>query len=212
MQKSRTNIHKEIEKKSHLKNAHERLIRFLDSDSGSAKVTKVVLATIAISGMVMVAVAAPNIFKAVRSFERGQKFSEKQIRSGIKSLKRSGVIEVVKRNNNTFQVRITERGKQRLKEFAFNTLAIEPQKQWDKKWRVVIFDIPNDFNHERRAFRSKLKRLGFYQFQKSAWVYPYPCTDEVLFTAHMFDVDGYIEILTVEHLLHEHELKKFFDL
>src|SRR3989338_8740607 len=52
-------------------------------------------------------------------------------------------------------------------------------KQWDKKWRVVIFDIPREFNRERDVLRGKLKEFGFYMLQESVFIFPYPCENEL---------------------------------
>ena len=77
-----------------------------------------------------------------------------------------------------------------------------------------MFDIPSypkKYNYARDALRCKIKELGFYQIQKSAWVYPYECEDELLFIAGMFQVQKYVEILTVEKLLHEDFVRKKFE-
>lgn len=43
-------------------------------------------------------------------------------------------------------------------------------KKWDRKWRVVIFDIPEKHRKVRDAFRHRLKEWSFVAWQKSAWV------------------------------------------
>ncbi|ACB75147.1 PaaX family transcriptional regulator C-terminal domain-containing protein [Opitutus terrae] len=55
----------------------------------------------------------------------------------------------------------------------------DPEAQWDRswdgRWRVALFDIPE----QRRALRVKLRRrlaeLGFGYLQNSVWVSPDPC-------------------------------------
>lgn len=86
---------------------------------------------------------------------------------------------------------------------------------WDKKWRILIFDIPTKpkiYNQAREALRRKIKGLGFYQMQKSVWVYPYECEDEILFIAELFQVQKHIEIITAEKLLHAEAIKRKFGL
>ena len=75
-----------------------------------------------------------------------------------------------------------------------------------------MFDIPMRFTKGREALRYHLKDLGFYQFQKSAWVYPYPCEDEIIFIADFYKVGKYVEILTVDKALREEKIKKYFKL
>jgi len=58
-------------------------------------------------------------------------------------------------------------------------LQIKKPKHWDHKWWIVIFDIAHTNRIKREALRGLLKRLDFYQLQKSVWVCPYDCRDEV---------------------------------
>lgn len=46
------------------------------------------------------------------------------------------------------------------------------RRPWDKKWRVVIFDIEEKEKRTRNALRQKLVSLGFGELQKSVYVTP----------------------------------------
>lgn len=52
-------------------------------------------------------------------------------------------------------------------------------KPWDKKWRVVIFDIPERKRNQREGLRRKLKELGFGMLQESVWITPFPIANEL---------------------------------
>lgn len=41
--------------------------------------------------------------------------------------------------------------------------------EWDGKWRIVIFDIPESKRLIRDILRSRLKLWGFKPWQKSVW-------------------------------------------
>ena len=51
--------------------------------------------------------------------------------------------------------------------------------KWDKKWRLVIFDIPKELHAQRVRFSEKLKTMGFFTLQKSVFIYPYDCYAEI---------------------------------
>lgn len=51
-------------------------------------------------------------------------------------------------------------------------------QRWDKKWRLVVFDIPEKIRGRRDYLRKELNYLGFHQLQKSVWVSPYPLPPE----------------------------------
>lgn len=188
----------------------ERLREFLDSDKGSAKATKIILAVLAVVGVLAIAAIAPNIFQIFGRYKKSRRYSDKQLRNAFYTLKRRNFIEVIKEKDEKIIVRLTKKGKQYVREFSIDNLSILKPKKWDKKWRMVIFDIPNKFNMARLALRNKIKELGFYKLQKSVWIYPYPCEDEILFVANFFNVESFIEILTVESLLREDKIKKIF--
>jgi DNA-binding transcriptional regulator PaaX len=199
------------------KSTKENLLEFLDSDSGYATVTKVILATIGLAGIFFIAATAPNIFQIFGTSKKGGKYSNSQYKNAFYSLKRRGFVKVTKEKDDKIRVELTNSGKKKIREFFIENISIPKPGKWDKKWRVVIFDIPSKFhkikfNKAREALRSKLKELGFFQLQKSVWVYPYPCADEMLFIVNIFEVEHCIEILTVEKMLHDSKLKYFFGL
>lgn len=40
------------------------------------------------------------------------------------------------------------------------------KKDWDKRWRIVVFDVPEELRKGRDVLHSKLRALGFYELQK----------------------------------------------
>ena len=92
-------------------------------------------------------------------------------------------------------------------------MEIEKQKIWDKKWRIIIFDIPEKRGRiARDVLRSKLQKLGFYLIQKSVWVYPYPCEKEVQLLCEMFNINPYVNIITAERIYNDNSVKRYFGL
>jgi len=195
-----------------IKNFKQNIQNFLDSDSGYATATKVVFATIVLAGIITVIAIAPNVFQVFGRQKRSKRYSDKQLKNAFYNLKKQKLIEVIREKDDKIKIRLTNKGKERIKELSIGTLTISQPKKWDKKWHMVIFDIPNKFVKAREALRKKLKELGFYQLQKSVWVYPYPCQDEILFIAEIFKIQSFINILTVEECLHDYKLRKFFEI
>jgi DNA-binding transcriptional regulator PaaX len=195
-----------------IKNLKQNIETFLDSDSGYATATKIVLAIIALGGVLIIGAMAPNIFQVFGKFKQSRRYSNKQLRNAFYNLRRQNLVEIIQEKDNKIKIRLTNKGQVRIKEFSADILTISRPKKWDGKWRILIFDIPNKFTKAREALRRKLKDLRFYQLQKSVWIYPYPCEDEILFIAHVFQIEPFIEILTVENLLHEDKIRRFFNL
>ena len=49
----------------------------------------------------------------------------------------------------------------------------------DQKRRLVMFDFPARFERVRRPFRDKLTDFGLVSYQKSIFIYPYECQEEI---------------------------------
>lgn len=82
---------------------------------------------------------------------------------------------------------------------------------WDKKWRLVIFDIPTYQKNAREALRHKIKEMGFYPLQKSVFITPYPCEDEIDFISSVFEIDrNNVLILEVSKFEGEEKLRNYF--
>lgn len=107
---------------------------------------------------------------------------------------------------------LTHKGEQRFRKIFIDEVVIKKQKKWDGKWRLVMYDLPIRFKKARDAFRWKLKDLGFYQLQKSVWIYPHPSEGELLFVADFFGVRKYIQILEVTNILNDQKAKTYFRL
>jgi len=106
---------------------------------------------------------------------------------------------------------LSDKGKLKALTYHFNKIKMA-QKTWDKKWRVVFFDIPEKFRWGRDAIRRKLKELGFYELQKSVFVFPYECEDEIDFIIEFYGTRKYIRYGVFNYIDNDLELKRHFDL
>lgn len=207
--------HKNKKAKATLK---EKIEDFLHSDSIPATATKLLLMFLVLGSVAFGGAIIPGMLKALREFglpEEETGFSEKKIGNALRQLKRKKLVEIVRDEDGEVSVKLTNKGKERILKFSIDTVYIKKPKHWDGKWRILIFDIPTKpkiYNQAREALRGKIKELGFFQLQKSVWVYPYECEDEILFIAEAFEVEKNVEIITAEKLLHGEVLKRKFSL
>lgn len=142
----------------------------------------------AVAGIITVAVTlSPNLlYNIAKEIIKIKKKDWKNKSADFKKLSRylaglnKNKIIILKEINGQFAIRLTEQGKKIIKEMQYEDMKIEKPNKWDKKWRIIIFDIPEGQRRiARDALRNKLKKLGFYLIQKSVWVYPYPCEKEI---------------------------------
>lgn len=104
------------------------------------------------------------------------------------------------RRKGRYYLAITEEGKRKYIRASLNAIRIEPLQSWDGRWRIVLFDIPEKNRFGRDVLRSKLRDLGFFQLQKSAFVYPYPCADTLDILIHAFDITPFVTFFETDSL------------
>jgi len=156
---------------------------------------------------------APQMLKPLLKLHRNwNKIKRQRIYEAIGRLNKKRLVELDQRGNELY-LKITENGKKLIKNFDYDNIELSYDKKWDKKWRMVVFDIPEKKSKERRAFSVKLKDLGFYPLQESVFIYPYDCRDEIDFICNFLSIDNYVNYCTLETLdKKEGDLRKFFDL
>ena len=148
--------------------------------------------------------------KNKRYYYKNKKLNEAVLAKAMSGLNKNKII-IISEKNDKFVVKLTEKGRKIVKEMQFYNMKIEKSKKWDGRWRVVIFDIPeNKRRHMRDAMRKKLQRLGFYQMQKSVWVMPYECEKEIQLICEVFNVSPFVNIITSEKIYNDDNLRRYF--
>ena len=130
----------------------------------------------------------------------------------IKEFHQERLVEYAERDDGTINIVITEAGREKALSFKIDSLKIKKSPIWDKKWRLVSFDIPEYLSNVRATLREKLQELGFKQLHKSVFIFPYPCEDEINFLVEFFNLRSYIRYAEVTKLTNEAELKLNFEL
>jgi DNA-binding transcriptional regulator PaaX len=134
---------------------------------------------LAVGGAVAIAATSPYfIVNILRSFQKGNRYNRKDLHNTFYRLRQDGYLVITVKKHQMF-IELTEKGRKRAGRFQINDIKIKKPKRWDGKWRIVIFDVAQAHRMKREALRGLLKRFEFYQLQKSVWIYPYHCRDEI---------------------------------
>ncbi|TSD01174.1 MAG: phenylacetic acid degradation operon negative regulatory protein [Parcubacteria group bacterium Athens0714_25] len=176
-------------------------------------ISKCILATIGIAGIFTIAAIAPNSFQMLELFGLSKKkYKPKSVGRALNRMKKQKLIEIKKEKNDKITIQITERGKKRLLEYNIDELQIKIPEKWDGKWRIVSFDIPEKRKKAREAFREKLRDLGFYPFQKSLFIFPFACSDEIDFISEIFEIKKHIVYFETSNINNKYKIKRYFNL
>ena len=122
------------------------------------------------------------------------------------------LVEYRENTDGSISVVLSKEGERVAFTVSLDTLAIPTPSRWDKRWRLVMFDIPEKKRVGRNALRQKLVELGFKEWQHSIFVYPYPCEKEIDFVIEVFDLRPYVRYAEVIYLTNEASLKLDFQL
>lgn len=140
-----------------------------------------------------------------------KRFDQSTFNQTIDRFKKQKLVEIVEESGQTL-VKITDSGRVRALRYKLSEVQVKKPKVWDKKWRLVIFDIPEKFKRMREIFREHLKSMGFYMLQKSVWVYPYPCESEIEFLRQVYSVSVDVTYILAEKIENEEGLEAHFNL
>jgi hypothetical protein len=114
--------------------------------------------------------------------------------------------------DGTTKIVLSEKGKHKAIQCDFDTMEIKIPSRWDKKWRIVIFDVPEYKKLVRDSLRRKLQQLGFVEYQHSAFIFPFPCRDEIDFVVEFFEAREFVRYGEVINFTNDDELKLRFNL
>lgn len=147
-------------------------------------------------------------FVVIKKYSFARQHSKKEVYDALYNLKRMGKVRYSEKN----RLILLKKGRERIKMIYLDDVAVKKPPVWDRKWYVIMYDIPVRFSKAREGIRLKIKELGFYQLQKSVWVYPYSCEQEILFIADFFGVRKFVEVVVAESILHEKLILTHFNL
>src|SRR3989344_7129733 len=137
---------------------------------------------------------------------------ERFLKRSIKALYESKVIDYKENKNGTMTIILSDEGKKRVLAYDLTNMKIKKPNKWDKKWRIVSFDIPENKKIIRRSLNHHFRKIGFYNFQKSIYVYPYDCKSEIDYIIEVYNAREFVRFIVAEYVDNALHLKKIFNL
>ena len=135
----------------------------------------------------------------------------RQLSQSLWYAKRKGFLATQERQGS-LSVTLTYKGREHLLKLQRLGLAVPKPAEWDGKWRLVTFDIPEKRRYARDTFRLALKRMGFLKLEGSLWVYPDECRDELALVTEALLLKPHVRYFLVESFDGEEALRAHFGL
>ena len=154
-----------------------------------------------------------NYFRILDAVAKDWKDIErKRLFSVVREFYKKRLIDFKEHKDGTAEVILTKEGERRALRYQIDEIKIKKPEKWDSKWRLVIFDIPEKRKKAREALRDKLGDLGFKELQKSVFVIPYECEDEIDFIVEVFEIRPLVRFLRVDSFTNEEQFRLKFGL
>jgi DNA-binding transcriptional regulator PaaX len=145
-----------------------------------------------------------------KQYLRKKSFQRYKFLNDLKNLQNRKLINYQETAGGRVKITLTKNGREKLLVYKLDEMKLSKPAKWDKKWRLIMFDIPHSYKKARDAFRQKLRGLEFYPIQKSVFITPYPCEDEIDFIASLFNIRRYVLVMHVGDFEGEEKLKYHF--
>ena len=150
-------------------------------------------------------------FKIIDAIVKEWKGIDRQsLKRSIKSLYKEKLVSEKYNKDGTVTLNLTKQGKRFALTYNLENLKIKRQSKWDKKWRIVIFDIPEKKKKIRDALRMHLRQMNFYELQKSVFVNPFECESEIEYIVEFFKIRKHVRFIVADSIDNELHLKQIF--
>lgn len=177
----------------------------------SQRTKQVLLGLLKAGGIITIVVLAPGAAPILEPFVIGKKVDKRNFNRTLKRLENNSLVVVSSKDGKT-TIALEPAGRQKAIEYELDNLVIPTPNKWDKKWRIVAFDIPDKKRAARKVFKHKLDDLGFMQLQESLYVYPHPCEKEIRYLCSVYKLNDYIKFICAERIDGQDNLKNVYKL
>lgn len=177
-----------------------------------------ILVLIGTGAFLTASVIMPNLPLVLKPFLDKERRYEKEVwkrfnipylKRTIQRLERQKLINVSQQNGMQI-IKITNQGKQKVLKMALDDLEIKKPTIWDRKWRLVSFDLPEKQAYIRKILVEYLSVWKFYPLHKSVYLHAYPCFKEIDFLREYLGIGEYVRIFTVTEIENDRLFKYFF--
>lgn len=139
-----------------------------------------------------------------------KKFNTWRLRAMLRKMYDRKIVEIGEENGVGI-VRLAEQGRKKFLKYDLESMSVD-MKKWDGKWRLIVYDIFSKKQSERKLFHRTLKRMKFLQLQRSVYLTPYPCHDEIEYLRQVCGIGKEVLILIVKNIEHEEVYREYFGL
>ena len=124
--------------------------------------------------------------------------NEQAVRVAVSRMMKQGLLQSEKKGNKSYY-ELTERGVSRINEAAKRIYKLDPHN-WDGKWRIIMYNIPEEKRQLRDEFRKELQWSGFGNLANGCWVSPNNFEKEINLLISKYQIEEYVQLFLSKHI------------
>ena len=150
-----------------------------------------------------------DLLKAINNYQ----IQKAKVLRVLKKLEKNEVLDIQEKNGKV-TVYLKNENHPKIIEYSIKILLDfkKKNKQWNAKWFLVFFDVLETQRNKRDYLRRYLIKFGFYQYQKSVYLFPYECEREVKLIKKIVEGAKYMKYIIAEKIEDELRAKEYFKL
>lgn len=141
-----------------------------------------------------------------------KKIDRQELYRSIRRLYESKLVDYHEYQDGSIGMVLNENGRKTALHYKLDEMYISKPAKWNHKWRVVLFDVPEKKKKLREALRERLKQLEFIELQKSVFVYPYECKNEIDFVIELYNCRKFVRFMEATFIDNELDIRRKFKL
>ena len=123
--------------------------------------------------------------------------NEQSVRVAVSRIMKQGWLQSEKVGNKSYYF-LTPRGEARIEEAAIRIFGLNP-KEWDGKWRMLMYTIPEEKRRIRDELRKELIWSGFGSIANGCWISPNNLEKEVHLLIENYDIQAHVDFFVAEY-------------
>ncbi|HET7615945.1 MAG TPA: phenylacetic acid degradation operon negative regulatory protein PaaX [Bacillales bacterium] len=123
--------------------------------------------------------------------------NEQSVRAAISRMNKQGWVKSRRVGNKSYY-RLSERGVRRINEAAKRIFKLQPD-DWDGKWRMLMYTIPEEKRQIRDELRKEIVWSGFGMLSSGLWISPNRLEKQVRDLIDKYEIAPYVHFFISEY-------------
>ena len=157
----------------------------------------------------------PLLIKAVVEYFKENKklnIEETKVKRYLEGFEEKDILNFQEKDSELY-VTLNEKNPKVIRYSIMSLIEFKIKKnKFDGKWHIVFYDVPEIQRNKRNQLRYFLEKLGFFRYQKSVYIFPYSCEEEICLIKKIVEGAKYMKYIVADRIDDEEKVKKHFQL